>query len=254
VKYFLFIAAIFLLSTKSVADTITLRTDAWCPYSCEPSAEKQGILVDVARKIFEKAGYVVDYRELNWKRAIKEVRQGKYDGLVDAYETDAPDFIFPNEHIAISKMCFFVLSEKEWKYNGLESLRGISLGVINGYSYGENLDRYIETYKKTTSVQVSAGIDVLKRNIKKLNKKRIDAVVEDYAVMGDFVQRNSNYDKLRNAGCLPGEKVYIAFSPAKETSTIYANLIDAGIVEMKKNGELKALFQSYGVTSQSPKD
>lgn len=246
-KYFLFIAVTFSLNTISAAETITLRTDAWCPYSCEPSAERQGILVDVARKIFEKAGYVVDYRELNWKRAIKEVRQGKYDGLVDAYETDAPDFIFPNEHIAISKMCFFVRPEKEWKYNGLESLRNVSLGVINGYSYGEILDRYIEINKKTNSVQVSAGINVLKRNIMKLDKKRIDVVVEDHAVMGDFVQRNPNFENLKNAGCLPGEKVYIAFSPAKETSTVYADLIDAGIVAMRKNGELKVLFQSYGL-------
>ena len=139
------------------ADTISLVTDSWCPYSYKPDSKKLCILVEVAKEIFEKKGHKVTYTEINWVRAIREVRKGTYIGLVDAYLSDAPDFIFPKEHIMISKMCFFTNLKDSWLYKGLDFSQK-KIGVIKGYSYGEKLDNYIKTKKDLVEINRLNGL------------------------------------------------------------------------------------------------
>ena len=229
------------------ADEVKLSTDAWCPYSCDPGSDKQGILVDVAMKIFNKAGHTVNYKSMNWARAIVLVRTGKHDGLIDAYKSDAPDFIFPEESVMISKMCFFSKQEDPWEFKGYDSLKGRKISVSKGYSYGKEFDAYIEKNKgkSNSTINTIHGMDLIKRRMWQMSRGQIDTILEDWSVFSHQVKPYKKFKGVKNAGCLPEEELYIAFSPNKNSSQNYADLISEGLREMKASGELEAIIDKY---------
>jgi polar amino acid transport system substrate-binding protein len=229
---------------------VTLRADLWCPYNCQPGTAHEGVLVDLARAAFGKAGYRVDYQLLNWARAVDETRDGQFDGIVGALHTDAPDFVFPQEMQAVSRNCFYTAPKDHWSpAPDLEaSLRDRTLGIANAYSYGPLLDGYIESHRRDGRVSVLSGDDLFKRNLDKMRAGHVDTVVEDHWVAAWVLQQSHMTDEVRQAGCLPPTSVYIAFSPAHpERSHRLASLLDETVRQMRLNGELDRLLAGYGI-------
>ncbi len=135
---------LLLLSVNSFADVITMRSDLWCPYVCDPKSEKPGFIVEVAREIFKKEGHIIDYDLMNWARAVADVREGKINALVGCSKADAVGFVFPNVPIGIMVNHYYVLADSKWDYKGVDSLTSKKIGVINEYSYGHTVDEQIK--------------------------------------------------------------------------------------------------------------
>jgi len=94
------LALIALLSTSISAwsETLTIRADEWFPMNGDPDSSNPGYMIDFAKAVFEPKGIKVDYALMPWKRALYEVRKGNNDCVVGAYESEAPGFLFPDEH------------------------------------------------------------------------------------------------------------------------------------------------------------
>ncbi len=252
-RLFVVVVLIILCLCTAHAAEISLRSDAWCPYSCDPASDKPGILVEVARRIFQRAGHTVDYQDLNWARAIEEVREGRHDGLVDTYKSDAPDFVFPEEPIMISRMCFFVKEDDPWEYKDYNSLQDRHVSVVNSYSYGESFDDYIKKNegKGNRIIQTLCGMDLTPRRITQMATGQIDTILEDCLVFPYQVAGHKDLPAMRtlkgfrNAGCLPGVELFIAFSPGKASSRGYADLITQGVRDMRASGELDEIVKGY---------
>ena len=236
------------------AEKIIMLSDSFCPYSCDPFSDKKGIIVEVGKTILEKHNYIVEYRHVNWARAIVEVRKGKANALVDAYISDAPDFIFPSEAVMESKMCFFTLvSRDSWKFEGYKTLSQRKISVVNEYSYGENFDIYINknNLRGHNNIVKISGSDIFIRRIKLLLSGRIDTILEEYLVFS-YKFKNSNIkdnllrkDKIKNVGCLQEEGMYIAFSPNLDSSEKYSVLVSNGLKKMKADGSLRNIINKY---------
>ncbi len=84
-------------SYAAPAQTISIRSDEWCPFICDPKSDKPGIMIEIARKAFPAPDYTLDVQFLEWSKALDETRDGKFTMVAGAYKTDAPDFIFPTE-------------------------------------------------------------------------------------------------------------------------------------------------------------
>lgn len=234
-----------------VADTIVLVADDWCPYNCAADAKDPGFLIELARLIFTARGHTVEYKVLPWSRAIEESRSGKFTGIVGAYKDDAPDFIYPEESVVRGGNDFFVKSGDPWKYDGLSSLEKVSIGVIQDYSYGAELNAYIKRYSTNADrIQVVSGDDALEKNINKLLAGRIRVVLEDASVMNHFLQAHGNTKEVISAGGGEKQNVYIAFSPAIHKAKDYANLLSEGIIAHRKDGTLQTILGKYGVRSE----
>ena len=113
--YFLLLITI---GSISKGEEITIASDPWCPFTCEPSLEKPGLMIEVAREIFKSKGISVNYSVSAWNRAIIDTRENKLNAVAGALKSDAPDFIYPTENIAQQKSCFYVLKDSKWKYEG----------------------------------------------------------------------------------------------------------------------------------------
>jgi polar amino acid transport system substrate-binding protein len=234
------------------AETITLAADSWCPYNCSPTSKPAGFMVDIAKKAFEKHGIDVEYKVVPWTQAIADSRKGIYNGIIGASVKDAPDFIFPANPQGWMNVGFYVKKESAWHYDGVKSLREISLGVVQDYSYGDEIDAYIKHYNlDPTFVQPMAGDNALEINLSKLTRGKIGAVVEAKYVVNYYYSQHKKLEKPEEAGALaPSEanKLYIAFSPKdKVLAQKYADILSEEITKMRANGELKAILEVYGI-------
>lgn len=230
-------------------ETLVIAGDLWCPINCAVDAERRGIFVELAEQIFAEAGIAVEYRVINWARAVHDARKGKLDALVGAGVQDAPDFLFTPSAPGISRMCFYVLRGSPWRYRGLESLTAVRLGAINGYSYGVELDLYLRNYRETPRVQLVTGDQALATNLLRLRHGRIDALVENTWVMQALLSEQSLHDEVLEVGCRhPDVPIYLAFSPNRPHSARYAQLFEQGLQRFRQDGRLQALLARYGVS------
>ncbi|GIX35982.1 MAG: amino acid ABC transporter substrate-binding protein [Lysobacteraceae bacterium] len=236
------------ISFGARADTITIVADEWCPYNCSPDSDRPGYMIEIASKALGVAGHTIKYSTMPWSRAIEEARRGKYTAIVGAARNDAPDFVFPDEPLGISGSVFAVKKGSTWKYTGIDSLATVSIGVIQDYSYAEDLDAYIAKYAKDAKrVQAATGETALGTNIRKLEAGRIDALVEDRAVLEYELAEEGKLGQFDYAGTLKQSEVFIAFSPAHPAAKEYARLLAEGVRALRASGELDTILARYGL-------
>lgn len=228
-------------------EIITVRADFWCPYNCKPDNAKPGFMIEVLQKAFPQS--TIQYEELNWARSIKETRDGKWDVIVGAAKSDAPDFIFPENNFGGASNCFYLKKDNKWQYKDISSLENMTLGVIQDYAYVEDINHYIKVNgKNSKKVQVHSGNDALIRMLQKLALNRINVIVEDENVMGYALKYYPKFTDVRKDKCIVVDNLYAAFSPAfKDKSVARAKQLDKKMSEMEKNGEMDKLLEKYGV-------
>lgn len=244
-----YIIIFIMLNFFCFSNTVTILSDTWMPYNGISGETMEGYGIEIARKILEKNGYELVYENRPWSRAIIEVRNGSANAVIGALVEDAPDFLFPKEEIGVVQQTFFVDRDSLWKYDGVESLRNGALGIIQDYSYGEELDAYIETNKSNFDrIQSSTGENALYQNARKLEVDRIKYIIEDKMVFNYTINLLNEFKGLfKEAGHFEEENIYIAFSPNRNDSKKLASIISEGIKEMRKTGELDKILKKYGL-------
>ncbi|WP_286974060.1 transporter substrate-binding domain-containing protein [Pseudomonas sp.] len=242
-----------LLSSAAYADEapekLVIAGDVWCPINCPEDAEQPGLFVELAQQIFAESGIQVEYRVINWARAVHDTRRGKLNALIGAGVEDAPGFVFTATAPGISQMCFFSRPDNAWRYGGVESLASISFGAINSYSYGAELDSYIHRHQQDSRrVQLASGDNALAINVDKVRMGRIDATIENSWVMAYYLSHRAADEQLQQVGCRTNSlPIYLAFSPALESSKRYRDIFEAGLQRFQRDGRMTRLLSRYGL-------
>jgi polar amino acid transport system substrate-binding protein len=241
---------LFSLSTFNSlhAEVITMRTDLWCPYACDPKSVRPGFMVEIAREVFQKHHHTINYDVMNWPRAVADVKSGKYDALVGCSKTDVKGFVIPKIPTGIMESYYWTLKADPWFYKGMDSLKSKKIGVINDYTYGEAVDSLIQK-KNPAFVEVS-GQDPLIRLIHMTEFKRIDGFVENPLVLYynlENIKKDKTIFKISSPDMASDPDLFIAFSPLNPKSKEYARILDEGMVEMRRSGKLKLILAKYGV-------
>jgi polar amino acid transport system substrate-binding protein len=244
----LVLAVVLFAAKGALADTIALRADPWCPYTCSPDSDQPGFAVEIARAAFEASGHVVDYQELNWARSVEETRRGLHAGIIGAIVADAPDFIFASEPIAVGAIGFAVRKGTAFRFEGAGSLTGKVLGTISGYAFAGEVGTYIEAHgNDRAKVQLTSGEEALAKNFKKLLDDRIDVLVDDVNVLRHAINELGLGDAVEIADTDATGAVYIAFSPAIPRAEEYARGLSDGIVRLRASGRLAEILKPYGI-------
>lgn len=245
---FSILSLLVFLPWKVSAETLSLRADVWCPYTCDPKSDHPGFMIEIAKEIFGPAGITIDYQNLNWARAITEARDGKISGIVGAAHADAPDFIFPKMPSGLNSNFFWATKGSSFSYKNSASLEGMKIGVINSYSYGDEIDKPVS--EKNPSYIVVSGEDALMKMIKMTQAGRLNAFVENPFVLGYLLKDNPH---LQNEfvpvskNVVLDQQLFIAFSPKKKDSQRFAEMMTKGMVQLRKNGKLKKILEKYGL-------
>lgn len=246
---FLSLVLLGFLAPGAQADTITIVADQWCPFNCSPNGDRQGYMIDVAREIFKEDGHQVVYRNVPWKRALMETKTGRHNAVVGASRTDAAGFVFPDEELARNYLAFYVRKGSAWRFTGPDALSGVLLGVCAGYDYRQWLNDYIANHAGSKKrVYVMHGDYPLQNNLRMLVAERIDAVVDTELSILGTAKKLGLIERIELAGY--GKEpayIYIAFSPALKSSTMYARTLSAGIARLRSSGRLAQILDAYGL-------
>ncbi|MDF2176643.1 transporter substrate-binding domain-containing protein [Aliiglaciecola sp. CAU 1673] len=246
-------------AASSPTPTLIIAADRWCPYNCAPKSEHPGFMIEIAQRIFAQHCIKIEYRIMPWSRAIQGTRQGEFDAVVGASKADARDFVFPLVEQGRMKNSFWVRQDAQWRYQGIESLQYNILGVSSEYSYGPKLDDYIANPNNAFYIQVMYGSSPLKTGLKMLSAKRIDIFIEDESVFRHYMMSQSSPSSFKQAGSLSLEddfaNVFVAFSPAKQDSAHWADILSLGTEQLRASGELQKILSAYGLEDwRQPED
>lgn len=237
-----------LLAPAARADIITLRADEWCPYNCAETSDRPGYAVEIAREVFGRAGLRVEYRTMAWPRVLQECRRGLVTGVIGAARAEVPDFVFPQEPVAVTDITFVVKKGSAWRYDGPASLEKVKIGGILGYSYDGPVGDYVHAHARDDRrVELIGGDSALEMNLKKLLAGRIDVTMDAGPVLAYKLMQLKLGDRVELAGSVDPTENFIAFSPANPNSRTYADILDKGIAELRASGRLAEILQRYGV-------
>lgn len=230
--------------------TIVIEADEWCPINCTPGAGEEGIGIDLARKVFEPMGYKIRYVIVPWTQAVDDVHKGRIHAIVGANHHDDSGLIFPDSAIYRITDDFFVRETSAWRYQGPHTLKDKRIGMVEGYGYGDVVTQFIDQNKRTANVLFYAsGNNPLMENVDMLINGKLDVVVENRAVMNYAMKNSDKRSKIKWAGSVEQDPVYIAFSPAMANSKELASYYDGAIRRMRADGSLNKLYAKYELQS-----
>ncbi|MDX1924007.1 MAG: transporter substrate-binding domain-containing protein [Rickettsiaceae bacterium] len=228
---------------------ITLVSDYYCPYACTPGTDREGMLVELARKAFAKHGIEVEYKVMKWDLALKAVHVGTVDGILAA-KIEEIKATFPSVSQATSQTGAFVKDDSDWFYDGAVSLRDKVVGLVEGYSYPLELRSYIYSnyLTKPQNFVFSAAENAVEQNIDKLQSGEIAVYIEDENVVNHYTAI-SNIKNVKNVGYVSPipTKLYIAFCKFNPASQKYAKILTDETVSMRSNLELQKLLEKYNM-------
>lgn len=238
------------------ADTITIRADEWLPYNGTTARKPPGYMIEMADAIAAKNGHTIGYSNLPWDDAVAAVRKGQYDCVVGALKSDAEGFAFPAEPWGKSQNAFYAKKDTTWRYEGPQSLDKIKMVVIDGYSYGDEVDAWVEANKANpdrVKVVTSTGRARV-HAFMHLVTNRADVFVEDINVGDETIRQLQITDSVQNIGAVADpDPLYIACTPADPRGARYAAMFSEGTRELRASGELDRILAKYGVKDWKPK-
>jgi len=220
------------------AYAVTIVYHDFAPYEYEENNQPAGIVVRIVKKIFKRVEIPLTLKHLPFKRARKDVKSGKYDGLFILYKTPEREKIYDyTEPVVYSPLVFFTRKDSEIVFNGkLSDLKGLKIGVFHGYTYGSEFDNFPDfTLDSATSHR---------SNMIKLKGKRTDAYICDRAVgiYSSHIAGTVNDLKILPKP-LKTMELYMVFTKGKHLATI--EKINPIIKEMNDSGEMNRLIEEF---------
>lgn len=228
------------------ADTVSICADHWYPFNGDPSSDRPGYMIEIARHAFATTGHTMDYRIGQWDRAVEDAVAGRIDCIVGASEDESEGLLLTEQPLGMDVDVVITPAESSWQYVGPQSLRSLRFAVMPGYEYGEDLDAYIAS--KPTNLFLMRGHDGLGRAIKMMDAGRLDAYIDSRTVFLSRVQADRRAGDFRIGGEVDEKfPLYIACSAAKPSSRMHIKALDRAIVSLRASGELARILGRYGL-------
>lgn len=175
---------------------LKLVANFWGPYT-ENGMPGQGRAAQLVSQLLAEAGYDASIDILPWQRALSMTYLGQADGIVAIWSTaERREKILLSESYMSNRISLLHRKGELAQVKTLADLKGLKIGVGLGYDYSPE-------FQAATGFHKDAAVDTL-ANLKKLLAGRVDAIVEDEAIV--------DYYRSKYADQLPGAD-QLEFSP-----------------------------------------
>lgn len=170
-------AALFTcLSLAAYGEKLRIVTEPWAPYAYDDNGTMRGLDYETTVIVFQRLGVEVQWQFLPWKRCLAMLDQGHADGALDILHSQERDalLLYPSESLSDVEFVLFYANERPHPVEGLEELRGLTVGTSPGYLYdAEFSDSTLFNHEPAPSHEANFG---------KLMLGRIDLVITDRRV------------------------------------------------------------------------
>lgn len=221
------------------------------PILIDDEGKKPGLYLDLARYLFGKEGYQVQYGIFAFLRAMQGTEDCEYD-IIGAINKENSKKILIAKKIPLKlEFSFWIKKDNPWKYTGIESLKKIRVANIGGYNYSQASPEYqkflIENPKQ---VQLVSGDQTTYRIFKMIVADRIDAFNIDRPQALWTMQKYNLTSKLKEAGSLPNLlDANIGFCPSPRGQKLLS-VFDQAFEKYFADFEVRNIYKKYGLENE----
>ncbi len=173
-------------------DKIRVSVGEWPPFLSE-SLKYHGVAARIVTEAFKLEHIKVEYAWFPWKRAFENVKNGDCEAsAIWTWSAERAQYVEFSDPITEHHMVFFYLKEKPLEWKTLEDLKGMRIGAMLGYHYGEAFDKA----EKSGQITVER-IAHEEANFKKLLARRVDLVVVESDVGHELMKTRFSADERK---------------------------------------------------------
>lgn len=219
---------------------VSITIGDWPPYITKMQ-KHNGVIAHIIRDVFGNMGLEVQYQNLPWARAYEEAASGRFNatGVWMHKKAREKDFIY-SDPILKERFVFFHLKEKDFDWNTISDLKGITMGGLRASSYGPEMD-----------VAIKAGILTMTRvtrshqNFARLLLGRIDMfpleVNVGYSLMKQHVPLEKQDLITHHPKALLENFSYVLFPKKNKESELLVAEFNKQLSKFRKSG----LYERY---------
>ncbi|NDV18879.1 transporter substrate-binding domain-containing protein [Pseudodesulfovibrio sp. JC047] len=120
---------------------ILFGTDAKPPQSWSKDCKPKGIFIDILHAIEMRTDLIFDIHLCPWKRAYLYAKEGR-GGIFGLSKTAARLLLFDySAPVFTDEICLVTLKGKELPYHSIQDLKGKTIGITRGATYGKAFDK-----------------------------------------------------------------------------------------------------------------
>ena len=230
------------IASHALSDQLIAGQNDWPPFFSKARTD-QGIAIALVREIFAKSGYQVEFNDTPWSRAIATVKSGQMDILPGVWDNaERKQYLVYSEPYLYNRIVFIKRKGDDFEFQGLASLQGKRVGVIQDYNYGDEFLRS-NLFRRDPAL-------ALVNNIKKLLSERIDLTLEDEIVAKqDLLLKAPDLlpliefteSSLREVG------LHIACGKVHPNCPLLIQQFNAGLKAMQEDGSLAKFLRDQGI-------
>jgi polar amino acid transport system substrate-binding protein len=230
---------------------IIIASDPWCPYACDPVTDgRDGYMVDLAREIFQAAGYMVEYRVVNFAVLKRMLHDGSATAVPGAASDLGGVLLLPSLAQGNSANAVAVRRSAGFSYKMPDDFAPFRLGVMKDYNYGGAVQKYIDQHlAEPDRVQVLSGFGYsqLVQGLRQVQMGGLDLLLDDHNVLRWQLRRLSLDRDIEAVSLGDAADLFIGLSRSDPRATSLAQLLDEGMSKMRNNGRLHVILARYGL-------
>ncbi|SDK90402.1 polar amino acid transport system substrate-binding protein [Maridesulfovibrio ferrireducens] len=223
---------------------IFLATENFPPLYYQEDGKNKGIYCELLDRTFKEIKITYKLSLMPWKRALRMAETQKSDGIPGTAKNKHRNrvLIFPDEPLSELEVVIFHRKGEDFKYNGISSLKGKKIGIIKGYTYGEEFDQ--------SNLFTKEEVSLLKLNFLKLKIKRLDLVIA-YKVVALYTLEKMNLTDQFSYSPNPVRHaaMYLAFSQKPGNGRL-AKKFSRALQKIKNTKEVKESFIKAGLNTE----
>ncbi len=226
-------------STNAVlAQNYKLVTEDYPPFEYKENGKAMGMDIEILDAVKAKAGIDLSIEFLPWNRALDQVQKGTADGIFSMLKNaEREAFLqFPAQPLYTSRTVIFAHESFAGDIKSLDDLKGQTVGVVLGNSYGKSFDSATHFTKDGAADQ-----DTM---MKKFISGRSKLVITSEEV-GQYQLKNLGGKGRVLSLKVAKEQYYVGISKASANGKALFDKMAQAFAELEKSGELNKIRAKY---------
>lgn len=222
----------------NAAGHLRLVATEFPPYTTASLAD-HGAAVAITRAAVERAGMTMELQYRPWVRALNELQQGQWDGVIGAWHSvERESFLaYPRALGITNKIGFMARAGAGIAVDDLKKLAGLTIGVVRDYANPPAFEQ--------AQLRKEEAIDDL-TNLRKLAAGRVDLALVDKGVAFHILQTQLREHLHALSWLDPAVAdmpLYTAFSRKMPDLAARVTAFSRALNEMQGGGELQRILQ-----------
>ena len=214
---FLVLFMIFSINVYSAEKVKIIISTGYPPYYYFENDKPTGLCIEIVNSVFSRMDMEIEYLEYPWARCLQNMEDGMGDAILPIMiNSERSEFMsyLPENILAYEENALFSKNTARITYSGnLHTLSPYNIGVVRGFSYGEDFDNATFLQKDTANDD--------EKLIKKLNAGRNELIIGNSLVIKYQAKKLGLLDQIKELE--PGisrDPLYLAFLIDKKHDSV----------------------------------